>query len=180
MKNGRYFRKTKFKRRSHLTIAVLPDEEAVFAAYRLLQYHNISPEYLAIVGKNYNLPEWVGLLKPMKIALRQAFRLAIVTSILGAGLTAVVAIAWQTGLTLPGIVSWWLFVLAASLFYGFSGAVVGALMGLLGEGSTAGIYRHHLRQGRYLLMIEGPEQVVRLGKQILSQYATAPKNPDKS
>ena len=172
MKNARYFRKTKFKRRPHLAIAILPDEEAVFAAYRLLQYHNISPEYLAIVGKNYNLPEWVGLLKPMKIALRQAGRLAIATTILGIGVTVVGAIASHTGLTLPGILSWLRFLVLAGLIYSLLGAVVGILMGLLGEGSTSGIYRYHLRQGRYLLMIEGPEQIVQLSKQVLSQYAT--------
>jgi hypothetical protein len=47
-------------------------------------------------------------------------------------------------------------------------------MGFFGEGNTSSIYRHHLQQGRYLLMIEGPEHMVRRSKEVLSQYSTSP------
>uniref|UniRef100_A0ACD5GWD0 Uncharacterized protein n=1 Tax=Desertifilum tharense IPPAS B-1220 TaxID=1781255 RepID=A0ACD5GWD0_9CYAN len=171
MKNSRRFRKTKFKRRSHLAIAVLPDAEAVFAAYRLVQQHGISPEYLAIVGKGYNSPEWVGLLKPMQITFRQARSMAIATGGLGAIAGFLIILTLKVWWVPPIDLSWALFP-AAILVCGFCGAVVGGLMGFFGEGSTAGIYRHHLRQGRYLLMVEGPEPLVRLSKEVLSQYST--------
>lgn len=175
MKNTHYFRKPKLKRRSHLAIAVLPDADAAFAAYRLLQHHGMSPEYLALVGSEYNSPEWVGLFKPTQIALRQAYRLAIFTGISGLVLTLALAIAYRLGLIPLEISNWLLFIPAVSLFLGFCGAAIGALIGFFGEGNTAGFYRHQLRQGRYLLMIEGPEKIVRLGKEVLSQYSTPRK-----
>jgi hypothetical protein len=51
------------------------------------------------------------------------------------------------------------------------GGGVGAVLGILGEGSTAGIYHHHLRQGRFLLLMEGSEKLVRKGQEILSFYS---------
>ncbi|MGK7902734.1 MAG: hypothetical protein AB4352_15245 [Hormoscilla sp.] len=172
MNNAHYFRKPKLKRRSHLAIAILPDADAAFAAYRLLQHHGMSPEYLALVGTEYNNPEWVGLFKPAQIALHQAYRLGIFTGISGLVITGTLAIAHQLGLIPLEDIDWWLFVPTVSLLLGFCGAAIGALIGFFGEGNTAGFYRHQLRQGRYLLMIEGPEKIVRLGKEVLSQYST--------
>jgi hypothetical protein len=44
-------------------IAVLPDEVSAFEAYRLLQFHGISPENLALVGKGYSaLRVWAWLI----------------------------------------------------------------------------------------------------------------------
>lgn len=172
MKNAHYFRKPKLKRRSHLAIAILPDADAAFAAYRLLQHHGMSPEYLALVGTEYNNPEWVGLFKPAQIALRQAYRLGLLTGLSGLVITGALAIADRVGLIPLEISNWGLFVPAVSLLLGFCGAAIGALIGFFGEGNTAGFYRHQLRLGRYLLMIEGPEKIVRLGKEVLNQYST--------
>jgi len=172
VKNRHYFRKPKLKRRSHLAIAVLLDADAAFTAYGLLQHHGMSPEYLALVGTEYNSPEWVGLFKPTQIALGQAYRLAIFTGISGLVLTGTLAVAYQLGLIPLEDINWLLFVPVVSLLLGFCGAAIGALIGFFGEGNTASFYRHQLRQGRYLLMIEGPEKIVRRGKEVLSQYST--------
>ena len=70
---ARFFRGTTLKRRStHLAIVVLPDEASAFQAYRLLHYHGISPENLAIVGEGYSSPERVGLMSPLRIACQKA------------------------------------------------------------------------------------------------------------
>lgn len=60
---------------------------------------------------------------------------------------------------------------AFGLLSGVCGGIIGAIFGMVGEGSTASVYRHHLRQGRYLLMMEGSEKLVRWGQEVLSYYS---------
>ena len=173
MKNTRYCRKLKLKRRPHLAIAVLPDVDSAYAAYQLLYSQGISPEYLAIVGRDFNPPEWVGLYKPMKIILAKASRLALLSSCVGSALSFIFLLTFKIPIPSPISVWWLLVILLAGAMSGLCGSLVGALIAFFGEGNTSSIYRHHLRQGRYLLMIEGPEQMVRRGKDVLSQYSTS-------
>ncbi|MBD1856866.1 MULTISPECIES: hypothetical protein [Leptolyngbya] len=170
----RFLRKSGFiRRQTFLAVMVFPDEASVFQAYRLLHYHGISPEHLAIVGAGYSNPEHVGLLKPMQLAIRKARFLSIILGTLGAisGLGLFLAAQFDliqmTELESPFLVP------ALSIVSGFFGAVIGALFGLFGEGTTASIYRHHLDRGQYLLMIEGSERLVRWGQEILSHYSTS-------
>jgi hypothetical protein len=172
------------RRQSHLAVIELPDEIAAFQAYRLLQYHGISPENLAIVGDGYSSPERIGLLRPWQIARRKALQLSGWTGTVGAvvGLLIVLASITQT-LTIPSIVlsqfpaqpplSQWLLIPGLSGVSGGLGALIGGLFGFFGEGTAAGIYRHRLRQGHYLLMIEGSEKLVRWAQEVLSQYSTS-------
>ncbi len=171
------------RRQSHLAVIELPDEIAAFQAYRLLQYHGISPENLAIVGDGYSSPERIGLLRPLQIARRKARRFAIVTASVGAiiGTLLILASATQQ-LSLPNIPALqphllhlhrWLMIPAFSVACGVLGASIGGLFGFFGEGTAAGIYRHRLRQGHYLLMIEGSEKLVRWSQEVLSQYSTS-------
>jgi hypothetical protein len=164
------------RRQTHLAVIELPDEISAFQAYRLLHYHGISPEHLAIVGEGYSSPERIGLLRPGQIAMRQAGSLSVFAGSLGALIGLVLLISTQAG-----VVSWpaldqsrlWMMIPALSIVCGFCGAVIGGLMGLFGEGTAAELYRHRLRQGRYLLMIEGSEKLVRWGQEVLSQYSTS-------
>ncbi len=171
------------RRQSHLAVIELPDEISAFQAYRLLQYHGISPENLAIVGDGYSSPERIGLLRPYQIARRKSLKLAMLSGILGAivGCLLVIASATQQ-LTLPTLpalpdvpqyLHQWLIVPTFSLVSGALGGLIGGLFGFFGEGTAAGIYRHRLRQGRYLLMIEGSEKLVRWAQEVLSQYSTS-------
>jgi hypothetical protein len=169
------------RRQSHLAVIELPDEISAFQAYRLLQYHGISPENLAIVGDGYSSPERIGLLRPFQIARRKSRKLALISGSVGGaiGLLLVLASATQH-LTLPPIAQshlphlhQWLIVPALSLLSAGLGGLIGGLFGFFGEGTAAGIYRHRLRQGRYLLMIEGSEKLVRWAQEVLSQYSTS-------
>lgn len=171
----RFLRKATLTRRSHLTVFVLPDETSAFQAYRLLQFHGISPEHLAIVGKGYSNPERVGLLKPWQIAMGKAQRLAIFAAVLGAATGFIFSLALHVSSESFLGPTLFLIAPAVAIVGGFCGAVVGFLFGFLGEGSASGIYLHHLRQGRYLLMIEGSERLVRWGQEVLSHYS-APKS----
>lgn len=166
----RFLRKASPQRHTYLAIVALPDEASAFQAYRLLQHHGISPEHLAIVGEGYSSPERVGLLKPLQIALQKARRLAIVIGPCGIIIGAIGLLCLNLGLNWPFTPTLLLLIPAAGIIGGFFGAVLGGLIGFLGEGSAAGIYRHHLCQGHYLLMMEGPEKLVKLAQDILQQY----------
>jgi hypothetical protein len=173
------------RRQSHLAVIELPDEISAFQAYRLLQYHGISPENLAIVGDGYSSPERIGLLRPFQIARRKSLKLALLSGMLGAVIGTLLVIASATQqLNLPPLPALplhplpqelyqWLLIPAFSLVSGGLGALIGGLFGFFGEGTAAGIYRHRLRQGRYLLMIEGSEKLVRWAQEVLSQYSTS-------
>jgi hypothetical protein len=164
---SRLFRKTPLGRRSnHLAIAVFPDEGTVFQAYRLLHYHGISPEHLAIVGQGYSSPDRVGLMNSTQVVFRKSVIYAAVAAAVGlavcGGAVAIFKELYPSlGLLLP----------LSGFLSALSGAAIGTILGVLGEGSTAGIYHHHLRQGRFLLMMEGPEKLVRRGQEILSFYS---------
>lgn len=163
---ARFLRRATYQRRpAHLAIVVLPNEATAFQAYRLLQYHGISPENLAIVGEGYSSPASVGLLKPAQIAWRKARSLAFSATLFGTLLSCTISLLWQLE------TSWVSITVLTGIISGFCGAVVGWLIGFLGEGNTASIYRHHLDQGRYLLMMEGPETIVRWGQEVLSHYS---------
>jgi hypothetical protein len=147
-------------------VIVLANEATAFQAYRLLHYHGISPENLAIVGKGYSSPERVGLLSPGQIIRRIAWRFTLLAAALG------LVVGTSMSLTLnfePAKLA--VAIPLASFISSICGAIVGTLFGLLGDGSTASIYRHHLNQGRYLLMIEGPENLVRWGQEVLGHYS---------
>jgi hypothetical protein len=171
------------RRQSHLAVIELPDEIAAFQAYRLLQYHGISPENLAIVGDGYSSPERIGLLRPLQIARRKSLRFAIVAASFGSIIGTILVLASITqqlslqpiAALYPHLLNWhgWLIVPALSLACGTLGALIGGLFGFFGEGTAAGIYRHRLRQGHYLLMIEGSEKLVRWAQEVLSQYSTS-------
>ncbi|NJP08400.1 MAG: hypothetical protein HC866_02115 [Leptolyngbyaceae cyanobacterium RU_5_1] len=162
----RLLQRSPLRRRStYLAIVVFPSEGAVFQAYRLLHYHGISPENLAIVGHGYSSPERVGLMNPFQIVVRKVVIYAIAAGAIGVILGFAAVLSKNLPHDLPLVIPMF------GLLSGLCGAVVGAVFGLFGEGTTANIYHHHLRQGRYLLMMEGTEKLVRWGQEVLSYYS---------
>lgn len=167
----RLLRKAMLLRHSYLAVVVFPNEAAVFQAYRILQAEGVSPEHLAIVGAGYSTPDRVGLRKPMQIALSRGIRLGLLLGTIGSVLGFVTILILSTVIAVPSGLNSITLVLITGIITGFLGTVIGALIGFLGEGSAAGIYRHHLHQGRYLLMIEGSEHLVRTARDILNHYS---------
>ena len=168
----RFLRKATPKRNSCLAIVALPDEASAFGTYRLLQYHGISPENLAIVGQGYSSPDTVGLVEPMQISMRYARRMGAIAAAVGTVLGVLLFLVCYFTQVIPWNATLFLLIPAATIMGGFLGSVLGALFAFFGEGSTAGIYRHHLRKGHYLLMIEGKEKLVRNAQAVLTQYST--------
>lgn len=107
-------------------------------------------------------------MRPMQIAAHTARRLAVNAAVFGVVICIVISFFWGVDVNLV------LVLLVTGVLSGLCGAVVGLLIGLLGEeGSAAGVYRHHLSRGRYLLMIEsGKEATVRWGQEVLNHYST--------
>lgn len=168
----RFLRKATPKRNSCLAIVALPDEASAFGAYRLLQHHGISPEHLAIVGQGYSSPDTVGLVEPMQISMRCARRMGAIACTLGTVLGFVLFLVCYLTEVIPWDATLILLIPASTIVGGFLGFFLGALFAFFGEGSTAGIYLHHLRKGHYLLMIEGKEKLVRNAQAVLTQYST--------
>lgn len=167
----RLLRRGALVRHSNLAVFVFPDEATVFQAYRLLQLNNISPEHLAIVGEGYSSPERVGLLEPIQIAIARSWYAALFSGFLGVLGSFLVFLVFRPGYLAASHVNLFWAIPVLGIMSGFCGAVVGGLIGFFGEGCTAGIYHHHLRMGRYLLMMEGSEKLVQQGREIVSQYA---------
>lgn len=164
---------------AHLAIAVFPSPSTAFMAYRLLHYHGISPENLALVGEGYSKPEWVGLVEPKRMARQRAKACAFLACILCSAVGFAMVALLHGKYEVPFDLSHWMLALIIpgfALAGGALGAGVGALIGLVSEMGRLSIYRHHLKQGHYLLMIEGDETVVRLSQDVLGQYAAA-KSP---
>ncbi|MEB3294883.1 MAG: hypothetical protein VKJ24_17135 [Synechococcales bacterium] len=162
-------------RYTHLSVIVLPDEISAFQAYRLLNYHGISPEHVAIVGTGYSSPERIGLLRPAQIAARQAVRFGLVAGSAGLLVGGCISflgqhLSFPLGLSLP-VSSIPLLLLGSFAISVFFGAILGCLVGMFGEGTAASLYRHHLNRGHYLLMVEGSEQLVKWGQEVLSHYS---------
>ena len=159
------------RRQTHLAVTIFPDEASAFQACRLLHYYGISPEHLAIVGKGYSNPDHIGLLRPMQITMRQASSWSIMAGTIGSLIAFALVLVQSQGYSdLGSLKPLWL-IPAAGVVSGFFGAFLGGLFGLFGEGTTVSVYRHHLNRGQYLLMIEGPEKLVRWGQEVLSQYS---------
>lgn len=105
-------------------------------------------------------------MNPLRIVISKAIAYAVIASVVGMGLGLTVMFLWKLQHELGHI------LIACALLSGLAGALLGALFGVLGEGTTASVYRHHLRQGRYLLMMEGSENLVRWGQEVLGYYST--------
>jgi hypothetical protein len=151
-------------------IAVLPDELAAFEAYRLLQVHGISPENLALVGKGYTTPESVGLLEPSKVVWRYGRYGMYFLGVAGLVIALVVAVSMNLDYAL---------LFAAGLggmgLGGIIGLVVGMIYGVIFKSATAIACHNCLKQGQYLLLLEGSEALTRKGREILSSYAIRPE-----
>jgi len=161
-------------RQTHLAVIVLPDEMSAFQAYRLLNYHGISPENVAIVGEGYSSPERIGLLRPTQIAFRKALTWGLLAWAMGITAGCVLELICHTDLS--QILQLNPRLLLIPVLGGICvviGSVVGGLVGIFGEGTAASIFRHHLNRGHYLLMIEGTEHLVRWGQEVLGHYSTS-------
>ena len=141
-------------------------------AYRLLHYHGISPENLALVGSGYSRPEWVGLSESGQLGRKRARLCAFVGSLLASAVCFALVGLFHTDFEVSLLLPLAILLPACALGGALAGAGLGWLTSRFSEMGRLSIYRHHLRQGHYLLMIEGTERTVRLSQEVLGQYAS--------
>lgn len=157
----------------HLIYTVLPDEAAAFAAYRVLQCYGISPENLAIIGKGYTTLENIGLAEPYAMAQRFAWRNLWRWFKIGAVVGILIYVLFQPKFPVwATYASYGNFVLTVSLTALIAGGIGGLWGGIYGfwRGNTTLIWREYLQRGKYLLLLEGSESLIRRGREILSSY----------
>jgi hypothetical protein len=96
-------------------------------------------------------------------------------------LSIAIALAVQLifNLRVPSL-NWHQTLLALSITTGAIGSLVGAALGsfygLFYKSSTSIACRNCLRQGQYLLLLEGSELLTRRGREILNMYTVKPNN----
>jgi len=155
-------------RERYLLIACVADETSALGAYRTLQKGGLSPECMAIVGQGYRDCDAVGFAQPIPVAKSRAYQTAAFTGVAGAvmGLAFLVATKIQV---FPG--NLFLNILLAVTSAGLSGAMggflVGGGVGLVSESGESSAYRNQVDRGKYLLLVEGTEDLVEQARQLL-------------
>ncbi|UFP96359.1 hypothetical protein [Gloeobacter morelensis] len=161
-------------REKHLIIGVYANEPIALEAFRLLQQRGMSPENVAIVGKGYRDADAVGFADPVKVAKERAWKTAGFTGLLG--LVFGFLFNWLTQIDIVPdnrVLS----LIIAAILGGLSGLMGGVLVGggtgLVFESGESIAYRNRIEKGKYLLLVEGNEVLVRTAEQALRSLSTA-------
>lgn len=153
-------------------IAVLPDRIQAEAAYLALEKEGIPTNQVNILGKGYKSADEFGFIDPNQPAKKQ-FRL-LSSWLVPFGFIAGVAFNRLADLhTFP-----WAGDIGNALIGGLLGAGAGAMGGFFvggGVGSSVGSgdalpYRNRLDEGKYLIVVQGAEDVLRKATPILRSY----------
>ncbi len=152
-------------------VAVLPTRMQVEAAYNALETEGISQSQVDILGKGFKNADEYGLINPNKQAKKGANRLAY--WLVPFGFVAGYAFNVLTGIDVLPIGE-----LGSHIFGGLLGAASGALgayvvgggVGLAVGSGDALSYRNRLNAGKYLIIVEGTEELIREATRILRQF----------
>ncbi len=153
-------------------IVIFPDDELAFDAYRFLQINGISPENMVLIGEGFSSPEYLSCLMPPKEIARQSALKAVESSariglvvcgVMGAGIWYFQFLPWIATIVLCGAVFTTIVIL---------GGIGGWLFGFFHRSHISTKCRSYLRQGQYLLLLEGSESVIRRGREILHSYSS--------
>lgn len=153
-------------------IAVLGDRIEAEAAYVALEKQGVPTQQLSILGKGYKSADEFGLIDPKEPARRQAQLMA--TWLVPFGFAAGFIFSLITGLNTFG----WAGEIGNHLIGGLLGAASGGLgslfvgggVGLFVGGGDALPYRNRLAAGKYLVVVQGTESLIRQATPILQQF----------
>ncbi len=152
-------------------IVIFPDDEIAFDAYRFLQSNGISPENMVLVGEGFSSPEYLGCLMPPRQIARQTGLRGIIWGLkIGMTVAAIILgvafyfklLSWMATIVL---------VLAVLTTITILGGMGGWLFGFFHRSHISTKCRSYLRQGQYLLLLEGSESLIKRGREILHSYS---------
>lgn len=150
-------------------IAVLNDRIQAEEAYTLLEKANIPTQQISIVGKGYKTADEFGFIDPNAEAKKGATRMAY----------WLIPFGFFGGFTFDAITTIDTFGWAGEPFNHIIGGLLGAIGGAMGSffiGGGAGLiegsgdalpYRNRLNAGKYLVVVEGSEQIKKEATTIL-------------
>ncbi|MBD6620096.1 hypothetical protein FNW02_30960 [Komarekiella sp. 'clone 1'] len=153
-------------------VAVLPDKRQTEAAYSALEEAGMQMSQVNILGKGYKSADEFGLIDPEKQAHKQTNRL----------LYWLVPFGFIAGYTFNFLTQIEIFPQATAfgneIIAGLMGAASGALGAVLigrGVGLTVGSgdalpYRNRLNAGKYLIVVNGNEDLIREATRLLRQF----------
>ncbi len=152
-------------------VAVLPTRMQAEAAYTALEKEGVDKDRIDILGRGFKSADEYGLINPNKQAEKGASRLAY--WLVPFGFVAGYAFNVLTGINVLPIGD-----LGSHIFGGILGAASGGLGAYLvggGVGLTVGSgdalpYRNRLNEGKYLIIVEGTEDLIREATRVLRQF----------
>jgi hypothetical protein len=153
-------------------VAVLSNRRQAEAAYSALEEAGLPTEQISILGEGYQSADEFGFIEPNQQAKKQSKRL--INWLIPFGFVAGYAFNLLTGITIfEGLGS-----VGNHIIGGFLGAASGALGALFvggGVGWTTGsgdalAYRNRLNAGKYLIVTQGTDAIVREATRVLRQF----------
>ncbi|WP_193196196.1 hypothetical protein [Nostoc sp. MG11] len=150
-------------------VAVLPDKRQTEAAYSALEEAGLEMSQVNILGKGYKSADEFGLINPKKQAHKQVNRL----------LYWLVPFGFIAGYTFNFLTQIEIFPQATTfgneIIAGLLGAASGALGAVLIGGGVVGSgdalpYRNRLNAGKYLIVVNGNEDLIREATRLLRQF----------
>ncbi|MEM9803647.1 MAG: hypothetical protein AAF959_00080 [Cyanobacteria bacterium P01_D01_bin.56] len=157
---------------SNYLVAVLSNRLTAEKAYDALEKAKLPMQKISVLGRGYQNADEFGLINPDTAADEQSTLLAYWT--IPFGFVAGVAFSILSGLETFA----WAGEVGNYLISGFLGAVsgglgafmVGRLVGWTMGSRDVIAYRNRLNQGKYLIIAEGTDDLVRRATRILRQY----------
>ncbi|HLO52248.1 MAG TPA: hypothetical protein VK211_27860 [Kamptonema sp.] len=151
-------------------VAVLPDRIKAEAAYSALEKEGLPMKQISILGRGYKSADEYGLIDPKEQAIKQAKFMAI--WLIPFGFFAGFSFSLITGLKT--------FAFAGEVGDHVIGGILGAISGALGSvfvGGGVGLvsgdavpYRNRLNAGKYLIVVDGSEALIRQSTSILRRF----------
>lgn len=153
-------------------VAILSNRQQTRDAYKALEEKSLPMENISILGQGYQSADDFGLINPDQAADESSSRLAI--WVVPFGFAAGFAFSLLTGLQT--------FAWAGEFGNHAIGGLFGAAAGLMGAWATGRLsgwtvgsgdaiaYRNRLNAGKYLIIAEGNDDMVKRATQVLRQF----------
>lgn len=152
-------------------VAVLSDRSQAEAAYSALAKEGLPSNQINVLGEGYKSADEYGLINPNVAASKETQR--ELYWLMSFGFVAGFAFNWLTSIQLLPI---------APIGNHIIGGIFGAAAGVLGaylSGRTIGLtsgsgdalpYRNRLNAGKYLIIVEGTDELTRQATRVLRQF----------